>query len=302
MDKTKIKGIAYALLFPPRWILLLLLPTATAFLLFSMLCLGESSPLTYLSYALAFYTLTIWCAALPGILRFFKTVRRENPYARRWFDDRHLRMRVSLTRAFLWSTAYAVFQLCLGIYHESAWYYATAAYYASLAVMRLLLSRHTRKYAPGERIREELYRARALGIGFLFTNLAVSAMLFFMLYRGRTFHHHEITTIAMAAYTFTSFTVALVGLLRHRRLGSPLYMASRTVGLASACVSMITLEATMLTTFGGGEENAFFRSAMMLASGAALSVFLIAAAVLLIGKNTRALKEFEHENGETKNE
>lgn len=293
MDKEAWRRFALAALFPPTAILVLLLPTAAAFLIFSLCRLGEESFLSYVSYMLAFYTLTVLCARVPRIVRFCKTVRRENRYARRWFDDRHFRMRVTLTGSFLWNTSYAVFQLCLGFYHTSSWYMATAAYYASLAVMRFFLSRHTRRYAPGEMLRAELRRARALGVGFLFTNLAVSAMIFFMVYRDRTFRHHEITTIAMAAYTFATFTVALVGLLRHRKVGSPLYTASRTVSLASACVSMLTLEATMLTTFQSEEMTAGFRRGMLFVSGVALSAFLIAAAVFLIRKNTVRLKEFE---------
>lgn len=300
-DKEMWKRLALACLFPPTAIVLALLPTATVFLIFSLCRLGEDSILSYVSYMLAFYTLTVLCARVPHIVRFGRAMRRENMYVRRWFDDRHLRMRVTLTVSFLWNTSYALFQLCLGFYHGSFWYMATAAYYASLAVMRFFLSRHTRRYTPGEMLRGELRSARAMGVGFLFTNLAVSAMTFFMICRDRTFRHHEITVIAMAAYTFTTFTVALVGLLRHRRVGSPLYTASRTVSLASACVSMLTLEATMLTTFRGEEMTAEFERSMLFFSGAALTVFLIAAAIFLIRKNTIRLKKIQNTgNGTSK--
>ena len=40
----------------------------------------------------------------------------------------------------------------------------------------------------------------------LFMNLALVVIVFFMVYWHRTFYHHMITTIAMALYTFITFT------------------------------------------------------------------------------------------------
>ena len=48
------------------------------------------------------------------------------------------------------------------------------------------------------------------GIVFLIMNLALALIIFFMVYWNRTFHRHEITTIALAAYTFTSLAFAIV--------------------------------------------------------------------------------------------
>ena len=72
--------------------------------------------------------------------------------------------------------------------------------------------------------------------------------------RNRTFHHHEITTIALAAYTFTSLTFAIINTVKYRKYHSPVYSASKAISLASACVSLLTLESTMLTTFGNETE------------------------------------------------
>ena len=62
-------------------------------------------------------------------------------------------------------------------------------------------------------MREELLRYRLCGWIFLVMNLALSLMVFFMVYWNRTFHHHEITTIALAAYTFTAFTMAIINMI-----------------------------------------------------------------------------------------
>lgn len=284
------KKIGKALLFPPVAIMVVLLPVATVFLVYSMVFMGTESVTAIVSYVLATYTLTIWCMRIPCLVRFVKAFKNENKYARRWREDVHLRVNVSLYGTLIWNTAYAVFQLGLGFWHASFWFYSLAAYYLSLAVMRFFLLRHTRRHTPGENMREELRRYRICGIVFLIMNVALSLMIFFMVYWNRTFTHHEITTIAMAAYTFTSLTLAIVNMVHYRKYNSPVYSASKAISLASACVSMLTLESTMLTTFGDGTMDLMTRRIMLGATGGVISVYIITMAIYMIVRSSTALK------------
>lgn len=163
MDRRK---IVKALLFPPIAIMIILLPVAAVLLVYSMVFIGTESVFAMISYALAAYTLTIWCMRIPCLIRFFKTFRDENKYARRWLDDTRLRVTVSLYGSMIWNTAYAVLQLGLGFWHHSFWFCSLAGYYISLAVMRFFLVKHTGKHKPGEKMREELIKYRACGIVF----------------------------------------------------------------------------------------------------------------------------------------
>ena len=99
---------------------------------------------------------------------------------------------------------------------------------------------------------DELKKYRACGIVLLIMNLALTLIIFFMVHENRTFHHHEITTIALAAYTFTSLTIAIINTVKYRRYNSPVYSAAKAISLASATVSLLTLESSMLTTFNSG--------------------------------------------------
>ena len=241
----------------------------------------------WLSLILSFM---VWCLKIPFLIRFFNDFKDENKYARRWLEDARLRVNVSLYGSLIFNTAYAVFQLGLGFYHSSFWFFSMAGYYISLAVMRFFLARHTSKHKPGDKIREELVRYRACGIIFLVMNSALSLMIFFMVYWNRTFIHHEITTIAMAAYTFTSLTLAIVNSVKYRKYNSPVYSASKAISLAAACVSMLTLESTMLTTFGDETMDLSTRRIMLWASGGVVSVFIIAMAVYMIVRGSRKIK------------
>lgn len=284
------KKLGKALLFPHIAIMIILIPIATVFLVCSMVFTGTESPVSIISYLLAFYTLTVWCFKIPYLIRFFKTFKEENKYARIWQDDTRLRMNVSLYGALIWNTAYAVFQLGLGFWHHTFWFYSLAGYYIALAVMRFFLVRHTSRHKAGEKMREELVRYRACGIMFLMMNLALALIIFFMVYWNRTFNHHEITTIAMAAYTFTSLTFAIINVVKYRKIGSPVYSASKAISLASACVSMLTLESTMLTTFSDGTMSMTGRRILLGVSGGVISVFIIMMAVYMIVQGTKKIK------------
>ena len=290
------KKLGKALLFPHIAIMILLVPIATVLLVGAMVFIGTESPVAIASYVLAAYTLTVWCFRIPRLVKWIKNFKSENKYAKRWQEDARLRVNVSLYGTLLWNAVYGIFQLWLGFYHRTFWFYSIGAYYICLGVMRFFLLLHTRRYAPGERMRSELVRYRACGWVFLVMNLALSLIVFFMVYWNRTFEHHMITAIAMAAYTFTTFTMAIVNVVKYRKYNSPVFSAAKAISLAAALVSMLTLESTMLTTFGGETMDGFTQKMMLGATGGVISVVVIWMAIFMIVSGTKKLKK-EVENG-----
>jgi len=288
------KKVLRAVLLPPLGVMLVLLPVATVLLVYSLVFMGTDSAVAIVSYVLAFYTLTVWCLKIPYLIRFFKRVRNTNRWWQRWHTDTQLRVNVSLYGTLMWNTAYALLQLGMGFWHRSFWFYSLAGYYVSLAVMRFFLARYTLHHKPGENVREELIRYRRCGWIFLVMNVALSLMVFFMVYWGRTFEHHEITTIALAAYTFTAFTMAIINMIKYRTYQSPVYSASKAISLAAACVSMLTLEATMLTTFGDGSMDALTRQVFLGCTGGAVSLFVLVMAVYMIRQSNKTLRKVQH--------
>lgn len=294
------KKLGKALLFPHITIMILLVPVATVLLVGSMVFIGTESVIAYISYVLAAYTLTVWCFKIPQLIKFFKTFKNENRLARKWQDDTRWRINVSLYGSLAWNTLYGIFQLWLGFYHRTFWFYSLGAYYICLAVMRFFLLLHTRKYAPGEKMQTELVKYRACGWVFLLMNLALALIIFFMVYWNRTFVHHMITAIAMAAYTFTSFSFAIVNVIRYRKYNSPVFSASKAISLAAALVSMLTLESTMLTAFSDGTMSAVEQKWMLGATGGAISLLIVATAIYMIAVGTKKLRilRSEVENGQ----
>lgn len=290
------KKIANHLLFPPMVLLVLLLPGAAFALVYGFLQLEETDPVRIGSYVLAFYTLTVCCLRIPEICRNFLRFRRENPLLRRWLSDVHLRLRVTLGANVLWNLGYGALQLGLGIYHHSGWFFTLAGYYGCLGILRLMLMVYTLGNQPGENYHRELNHYRRCGWAFLAVNLALSARLFLMLSENRLVRHHEITTIAMATYTFLSLTMATINMVKYRKYNSPVLSASKAISFASALVSLLTLESTMLVTFGETMSPATVNLFMAL-SGGGVSILILAMAIYMIVLSEKKFKCLENCNG-----
>ena len=291
------KKLVKHLLFPPIYLVVLLLPLAAFALTYSFLYLPETDFRRIGSYALAFYTLTVWCLRLPAIIRFFRRFRQENPLLRRWFSDVRLRVRVTLGANALWNTAYGALQLGLGIYHRSTWFYTLAGYYGCLGILRLILMIYTLAHKEETDYGRELRHYRRCGWAFLVLNIALSARLFLLLAENRLVRHHEITTIAMAAYTFLSLTMAIVNVIRYRKYQSPVFSASKAISLASALVSVLTLESTMLVTFGNEAMTPAIQGLFMALSGGGVSILILTMAVYMIATDNKKIKCLENNYG-----
>lgn len=289
------KKLVKAFLFPHRSLLFILLPISVTFLVYSMVVLGTEMVPAYISYALSAYTLTIWSVRIPDIIRSVRYFKNENKYVRIWLDNPEIRVKVTLYTSLVFNVIYALFNIWLGLYHSTFWFASIGIYYFCLTLMRLFLLLYTRKHGARANIKLELLHYRNCGIVFLVMNIALALMVFFMVYWGRTFHHHMITAIAMAAYTFTSFTIAIVSMVRFRKYESPVFSASKAISLASALVSMLTLTSTMLSTFGDGTMELLTRRILLGMTGGAVSLTVTAMAIYMIVQGTRKLRQLKNE-------
>lgn len=279
------------ILYPHIAIVFILFPIAIAIMFYAMFAMGDSL-ITYCSYALAFYSLLILCLRIPDIVKIIKKIKNENKIIVKLRSDTQLRINIFLYCSLVWNIIYASFQLFLGFYNKSFWFFTMAGYYYILAMMRFYLGNHTIKYKPGENQLLEYKKYSFFGWMLLIMNLFVFIMLVFMISFNKVSKHHEIITISMAAYTFTTFTMAIVNYIKYRKYNSPVYSAIKTITLACACVSMISLTNTMLYTFGTdvGEE---FNNIMLSVLGFCVLTFIIFISILIIIKSHKELKELK---------
>ncbi len=287
------KKILKHILFPKTFVIVLLVPISAVSLVLAMLKLEENDILRILSYVLAFYTLLTVCVKAPYVVKDFKGFKENNKYLKLWSSNPRFRVNVSLCGNVVWNGAYAALQLGTAVYHRSAWFYSLFMYYALLALMRFFIVKHTLRHEPGKHMAQELKYYRICGIIFLIMNLSLSGMMLYMIRDGRVMQHSEITTIAMAAYTFTTLTFATINVFRYKKYNSPAMSAAKAISLASALVSMLTLENTMLNTFSKAEITKSVQTLFLSLSGVAISVFVIIMAVYMIVQSSKKLKNLE---------
>lgn len=289
----RLKKIVNKLLFPHMALVLVLFPVSMALLICSMVFLGTESVLSYVSYMFSFYSLTIVCLRIPQIIEFIKKYKNSNKLLVRYQNDINFRINLSLYLSLVLNIAYSIFQLCLGLYHKSFWFISMSVYYVLLSLMRFYLVNHTKKNKPGENLLIEYKRYNICGWVMLLMNLIVTAIIFFIIYFDRTFYHHQITTIALAAYTFLTFSLSIYNFIKYRKFNSPVYSAAKSINLVAACVSMMTLTTTMLTTFGG-EDVVEYKKLLLTMVGVVVSLFILTISIQIIiftSKNLKKLKE-----------
>ena len=265
---------------PPAWIGYPLIVTGFGLVLYAAFTGQSDTPLAYASYGLSAYALVLLCFRLPGIIRFWINFKKTNPFAVHYFSDPQYRVKLSLYSSTSINLLYAGLQLWAGIQQHAFWFYALAVYYAMLALMRFFLLWQTRIHEMGRDRYREYCHYRLIAVLLLILNLAMGTISAFVVIQNRGFVHHEIVTIAMAAYTFYSLTMAIISIFRYRKYRSPVLSASKHISLASALVSMLSLETAMFSSFG--DDDPILRFWITACSGAAIFIIVLALAVYML--------------------
>lgn len=284
----KLKKISMKLLFPHIALIIIIVIIAIAGLIYAFAYKNPHPVITYLSYFISAYALTIVCARTPKMYHFIKRIKEENKYVKMYTSQVLLRVKISLYISLGMNTLYAFLQLVLGIINHSIWFYALSGYYILLVVMRLFLAKEVRNNKKDHVKELKLYRM--CGVVLLFMNIVLSVVMFYIVKQNRGFEYHYIVTIAMAAYTFTTFTLAIINTVRYRKYKSPMLSATKAINLVSAIVSMMSLETAMLTAFGNGSHSeAVFRRIITAASGAMVCTAVLTIAIYMIKRSTKEL-------------
>ncbi|MBO5384255.1 MAG: hypothetical protein J6A30_08140 [Ruminococcus sp.] len=282
------------LLYPPVWTIALLVPICTAALIYTFIGGYEAHPVAYFTYVLSFYTLTavvMRCIkVVPKQYRAAKERVYANPVGERIMTDMKFRTHVSLYGSLAINFLYVVFNAVSGFVYHTAWFFIFAFYYTILAVMRFLLLRFVNRIGIGKSRFKELRRSRLCGYILLTVNLALSGAVLMIIYQNKGFEYNGILIYVMALYTFYITTLAIVNLIRYRKLGSPVMSMAKIINMAAALVSMLSLETAMFSQFGK-DMSAENQRLMIMLTGAGVSIVIVTMSVYSIVKNSKEIKK-----------
>ena len=289
------KNALLRLLRPHPVIIVLLCVVSLPLTIRALVIPSQPAALSIAAYALAFVSLVMVCLRIPDLVRAVQRFRRENRYYLHYTSDVQLRMSLSLWGSFAFNAAYALFQLGLGLWHHSAFFYAMAGYYLLLGGLRLMLARAVCGHAPDEDNPLQWRLCRRCGAWLLLMTLVLTVVMLYFIFRIRDFRHHEITVIAMAACTFTALALAIVNVVRYRKYNSPVYSAAKALSLVSACMSVVTLENAMFTAFGQDMAE-LSRQILLGVTGAVVALVVFTLSVMMIRQAHRALSAHENKH------
>ena len=293
------KKIGKKLLFPPIWMMVILvIASAVALTLIFVKGLEESIP-AYIVYVLAFYTLsvvTIFCAmVLPKQYSTIKQKIYDNPLGNRYMTDRVFRTNISLSISFVISMLYVGINLWSWHMLGSYWFMVLAVYYVIMAVMRFLLVRYVRIQKIGTNMLGEWKRSRICAYILLLINLSLSGAVLMILYQHRGYDYPGIMIYVMALYTFYALTMSIVDIVKYRKMGSPVMSTAKIVSLSAALVSLLNLETAMFAQFGADMSPEHQRIFIIL-TGAGVSITVVTLSVNLIVKANKEIRRIK--NGE----
>lgn len=290
------KRFVKKLLFPPVWIILILVVVGAAALVAVFLKELDTSPVAYISYCFTFYTLCVLCIfcwkTLPGYWKSGKETIYANKLANRYLTDAAFKTHVNLYRSLAINLLYVAVNAISAIVFSTHWFGLFAVYYAILAVMRFLLVRYVSKNKIGASRLGELHRARLCACILLTVNLALSGAVLMMVYFHRGFEYQGILIYVMALYTFYITTTAIIDMVKYRKFGSPVMSMSKVIKMAAALMSMLSLETAMFSQFGG-EMSIENQRIMIMATGAGIAIIVVSMAIHMIVRTTKEIRSLK---------
>lgn len=182
---------------------------------------------------------------------------------------------------------YAIGNCTIGFLSHSWWFITVGSYHAVLTVTRFSILQIRRKAKSDYEI--EFFARRVTGILLVALSMCIVGMNVLAVVEGRGTDFHQIVMIAIATYTFTKITIAIIGMAKSKHSRSSVRKTLRNISLADACVSVYTMQRSMLVSFPGMEAADILLLNVLTGTGVWIIVLLLGIN-LIGGKYTNMAK------------
>lgn len=281
-----------SLLHPPKWVLLTLPPIVFAALIYVLLK-GKSSMPAYMIYCMSAYCLTIWILPLPRLFRKAKAnmIHRltGTVFGGKYIGDLAFRGSVSIYQGMMVNFLYVVFRIFVGIRYASVWFLTIAIYYLLLGIMRLSLILSYRNRG----VKSELHCYRRMAWLLFLLNMPMGGMIVLMVLTDSGYSYPGYVIYLSALYTFYTIILAIVNLVKFRKLGSPILSAAKILNFVAALMSLLGLQTAMISQFSTEGEDLRRMMSALTGGGVWFSVILIAVYMLLHRRKTKEVKSID---------
>ncbi len=190
--------------------------------------------------------------------------------------------------SFLLNFLYAVYNGALGIINQSIWFVTLCAYYVILSTMRLSAVLCERQHRNTSSKKIAYFVMKLCGALFVLLSFVLAGVIYISQSRNIATKHDEIVMITIATYVFYKITLTIIKAIKQRKDASPLLHVIRCIGYAEVLASVLTLQRSMLISFGE-MNNADIRT-MNLLTGSAVCLLILTLGVALIIKTVAESK------------
>lgn len=158
-------------------------------------------------------------------------------------SDRNLRLALL---SLIVNIAYSLYNLYIGFANFSWWFITLAAYYIVLSTMRFGILLSSRKAGSSQS-----FIVKFTGGMFLALAITLAGATYLSFEFDIGIKHHEILMITVALYSFIKITLAIINLVKSRKVHSQVLRTLRNIAFADGLVSVFSLQRSMLVSFEG---------------------------------------------------
>ncbi len=186
-----------------------------------------------------------------------------------------MRSLITSSFSFIINIAFLFYNLIFGIIYNSIWNWSISIYYALLIIFRAVVLLNEKKWIKQDVEISNVKREKLFAIicwCMIIMDLSLIAPITLMTLSKRSVNIGTIPAITIAAYTTYKITLAIINYSKKKSKLNLSIRALRLITLKDAIVSVLTLQNTLIMTFG----DSFSMRTLTAISSAAMLVVLIA--------------------------
>ncbi len=211
------------------------------------------------------------------------------------FKDYTVRSYIFAGFSFVINIAFLVYNFVVGLLYDSIWNSTISGYYLLLIIMRLIVlicEERWKNKGEEEKHKKRVSLFRSIGILLVVLDVSVNGLVLLMLADDRPVNVSKIAAIAIAAYTTYKIIIAIYNFSKTRRQENLSLFSLKIISLMDALVSLITLQNTLIITFGNFEEM----GTMMFWTSFAITMIMAVLTIFLLWYGHKMAKEEKNEN------
>lgn len=218
--------------------------------------------------------------------------REGNKFFKRIKNDHVFRAFVFSSLSFCVTIAFTAYNVFLGIAYGAGWNISIAIYYALLLCIRAYVLFSEMRYYKAKLTEEQKEQKRkklflVQSILLLLLDLALIAPVSLMVLQKKAVNYSAIPAITVAAYTTYKITLSSINVVKTRKERHLSLKILRKVNFVDAMVSILTLQYTLIMTFGGMDRDIFILCAV---TSFAVWAFIMVISLISLGQSVKLLK------------